>query len=92
MYIFLVSVNMDDIYSFILGADPRNESANGERTMKVYSGVTIVLMVGLLLLSVAVVKLFLSRPGRWSVSKGHRHTDRSSEFSFPDSSVLTDHV
>ena len=54
----------------ISGADPQNESASGERTMKVYSGVTIVLMVGLLLQSDAVVKLFLSRLDRWSVVKG----------------------
>ena len=71
----------------------RNGSGgSGQRTMNVYSGVTIALMVGMLLLSVAVVKLFLSRPGRWSTLKGHSRSDRASEFSFPGSSVLTDHV
>ena len=51
----------------ISGVDPQNESASGERTMKIYSGVATVLVVGLLLLSVAVVKLLLSIPDRWSV-------------------------
>ena len=68
------------------------DGTTGQRTMNLYSGVTIALMVGMLLLSAAVLKLFLSRTGRWSDLKEHRNSYMTSEFSFPDSSVLTNHV